>query len=99
MLKHRVIPMLLLRNGGLVKTVKFKDPKYVGDPINAIRIFNDKEVDELMVLDITASKERREPNYSLIEEFARLRNVWQLPECSSYRTCASSNSSGYPSPR
>jgi len=70
MLKHRVIPALLILNGGLVKTLKFKDPKYVGDPINAIRIFNDKEVDELMVLDITASKERREPNYSLIEEFA-----------------------------
>lgn len=70
MLKHRVIPALLLRNGGLVKTLKFKAPKYVGDPINAIRIFNDKEVDELMVLDITASKERREPNYALIEEFA-----------------------------
>ena len=70
MLKHRVIPALLLRNGGLVKTKKFKLPKYVGDPINAIRIFNDKEVDELMVLDITASKERQEPNYALIEEFA-----------------------------
>lgn len=70
MLRHRVIPALLLRNGGLVKTTQFKDPKYVGDPINAIRIFNDKEVDELMVLDITASKEHREPNYSLIEQFA-----------------------------
>lgn len=70
MLKHRVIPCLLLRNGGLVKTVKFSDPKYVGDPINAIRIFNDKEVDELMVLDITASKEKKEPNYALIEQFA-----------------------------
>jgi len=70
MLKHRVIPCLLLRNGGLVKTLKFSDPKYVGDPINAIRIFNDKEVDELMVLDITASKERKEPNYALIEQFA-----------------------------
>lgn len=70
MLKHRVIPCLLLRNGGLVKTLKFANPKYVGDPINAIRIFNDKEVDELMVLDITASKERREPNYALIEQFA-----------------------------
>lgn len=70
MLKHRVIPALLLRNNGLVKTTKFKDPKYVGDPINAIRIFNDKEVDELMVLDITASKENREPNYDLIEQFA-----------------------------
>jgi imidazole glycerol-phosphate synthase subunit HisF len=70
MLKHRVIPCLLLRNGGLVKTLKFAEPKYGGDPINAIRIFNDKEVDELMVLDITASKERREPNYALIEQFA-----------------------------
>ena len=70
MLKRRVIPALLLRNGGLVKTTQFKDPKYVGDPINAIRIFNEKEVDELMVLDITASKEHREPNYALIEQFA-----------------------------
>jgi len=70
MLKHRVIPCLLLHNGGLVKTRKFGNPKYVGDPINAIRIFNDKEVDELMVLDITASRERREPNYALIEQFA-----------------------------
>ena len=70
MLKHRVIPALLLRNGALVKTTQFKDPKYVGDPINVIRIFNEKEVDELMVLDITASKERREPNYTLIEQIA-----------------------------
>jgi len=70
MLKHRVIPCLLLRNGGLVKTMKFKNPIYVGDPINAIRIFNDKEVDELMVLDITASKDQKEPNYKLIEQFA-----------------------------
>jgi cyclase len=60
----------LLRNGGLVKTLKFANPKYVGDPINAIRIFNEKEVDELMVLDITASKERRAPNFALIEQFA-----------------------------
>lgn len=70
MLKHRVIPALLLKNTGLVKTVRFKNPKYVGDPINAIRIFNDKEVDELMVLDILASKERRDPNYELIEQIA-----------------------------
>ncbi|WVN42135.1 AglZ/HisF2 family acetamidino modification protein [beta proteobacterium MWH-UniP1] len=70
MLKHRVIPALLLKSNGLVKTVKFKDPKYVGDPINAIRIFNEKEVDELMVLDINASRENREPNYELIEQFA-----------------------------
>lgn len=70
MLKHRVIPALLLSNRGLVKTRKFSHPKYVGDPINAIRIFNEKEVDELMVLDITASKQAREPDYALIEEFA-----------------------------
>ena len=70
MLKHRVIPALLLRNGGLVKTRRFKDPTYVGDPINAIRIFNEKEVDELMVLDIAASRQKREPDYALIEQFA-----------------------------
>jgi imidazole glycerol-phosphate synthase subunit HisF len=70
MLRNRVIPGLLLRDGGLVKTLRFANPKYVGDPINAIRIFNDKEVDELMVLDITASRERREPDFALIEQFA-----------------------------
>lgn len=70
MLKNRVIPSLLLKNGGLVKTIKFASPKYIGDPINAIKIFNTKEVDELMVLDIDASKDRREPNYALIEQFA-----------------------------
>ena len=70
MLQHRVIPALLLRNNGLVKTTRFKDPKYVGDPINAIRIFNEKEVDELMLLDITASKENRGPNYGMIEQIA-----------------------------
>ncbi|WP_343530403.1 AglZ/HisF2 family acetamidino modification protein [Pedobacter sp.] len=71
MLKHRVIPALLLnQHGGLVKTTKFSNPKYIGDPLNAIRIFNTKEVDELMVLDIEASKLQREPNYALIEQFA-----------------------------
>jgi len=70
MLKHRVIPSLLLTNGRLVKTLKFANPKYVGDPVNAIRIFNDKEVDEIIVLDITASRERREPDYAMIERFA-----------------------------
>jgi cyclase len=65
-----VIPSLLLHDEGLVKTTKFANPKYVGDPINAIRIFNEKEVDELLVLDIDASREGREPNYRLIEEFA-----------------------------
>lgn len=70
MLRTRVIPCLLLHNGGLVKTVHFREPKYVGDPINAVRIFNEKEVDELMVLDILASREKQEPNYALIEQFA-----------------------------
>lgn len=70
MLKHRVIPALLLRDGGLVKTRRFKDAKYIGDPINAIRIFNEKEVDELMVLDIVASKRRQVPDYAMIELFA-----------------------------
>ena len=70
LLKNRVIPCLLLSDGGLIKTCKFASPKYIGDPINAIRIFNEKEVDELMVLDITASREQREPDYDLIEQFA-----------------------------
>lgn len=70
MLRHRVIPCLLLKDGGLVKTRRFADPVYVGDPINAIRIFNDKEVDELMVLDIEASRRGREPDFGLIEQFA-----------------------------
>lgn len=66
----RVIPCLLLRGHGLVKTRKFKDPVYVGDPVNAVRIFSEKEVDELVVLDIDASREGREPNYELIAEIA-----------------------------
>ena len=70
MLKTRVIPVLLLHNKGLVKTIKFKSPKYIGDPINAIKIFNEKEVDELILLDIDASKEKRGPNYKIIEDFA-----------------------------
>jgi imidazole glycerol-phosphate synthase subunit HisF len=66
MLRIRIIPSLLIRNQGLVKTVGFKDPKYVGDPINAIRIFNEKEVDELIVFDTTATVEGRKPNFRLI---------------------------------
>jgi len=69
MLRHRVIPALLLRQGGLVKTRRFKDPVYVGDPTNAIRIFNDKEVDELMVLDIEASRSGSGPDFATIELF------------------------------
>jgi imidazole glycerol-phosphate synthase subunit HisF len=70
MLHIRVIPCLLLHNGGLVKTVKFKDAKYVGDPINAVRIFNEKEVDELAFLDISATPAGREPNFDLVEDIA-----------------------------
>lgn len=70
MYRARVIPCLLVRGNGLVKTRKFKDPVYVGDPVNAIRIFSDKEVDEIVVLDIDASREGREPNYELIAEMA-----------------------------
>jgi cyclase len=68
MLFNRIIPTLLLQDGGLVKTVKFKNPKYVGDPINAVKIFNEKEVDELILLDISATKEGKDPNYKEIEE-------------------------------
>jgi cyclase len=70
MLKHRVIPVLLLRNGGLFKTKRFQNPNYIGDPVNVVRIFNEKDVDELIVLDIAASGEGREPNYKLIEQIA-----------------------------
>ena len=59
MYRPRVIPVLLLRNRGLVKTVKFKNPKYIGDPINAVRIFNDHKADEIVFLDILASQENR----------------------------------------
>jgi len=69
-LKARVIPCLLLRNGGLVKTVKFENPKYIGDPINAVRIFNDKEVDELAFLDISATPTGTQPNFDLIADIA-----------------------------
>jgi len=68
MLRARAIPCLLLHKRHLYKTVKFKNPRYIGDPINAVKIFNEKEVDELMSLDIDASVEKREPDYDLIEE-------------------------------
>lgn len=68
MLKTRVIPCLLLKDAGLVKTQQFKKPKYIGDPINAVKIFNDKEVDELVFLDISATPENRVPNFDLIKD-------------------------------
>lgn len=70
MLKNRVIPCLLLKNDGLIKTRKYSKPSYVGDPINVVRIFNDKEVDEIIILDIDASKNNSGPNFKLIEDIA-----------------------------
>lgn len=78
MLRPRIIPCLLVHKGGLVKTQAFKAPKYVGDPINAVKIFNEKESDELMVLDIDASVNRVEPNYALI---AKLAAECRMPLC------------------
>ena len=78
MLKTRVIPVLLLKNGGLVKTVKFANPTYVGDPINAVKVFNSKNVDELVFLDIVAAKEKRGPNYQMI---AQITNECFMPLC------------------
>jgi len=78
MLRPRLIPCLLVQNGGLVKTVNFANPKYVGDPINAVRIFNEKEVDELVVLDIDATIKRDEPDYQLISHLA---SECRMPLC------------------
>ena len=66
----RIIPCLLLRNNGLVKTVKFRESTYIGDPINTVKIFNEKEVDEIFFLDIDATKLRKEPPYDLIQNIA-----------------------------
>lgn len=70
MQRNRVIPVLTIQNGGLVKSVKFKNHKYVGDPINAVKIFNDKEVDEIVILDISASKKSLKPNIQVVSEIA-----------------------------
>src|SRR5262245_44168724 len=70
MLRPRIIPCLLIRNGGLVKTVEFKEGKYVGDPINAVKIFNEKESDELFVVDIDTTVNGAEPNFRLIGQLA-----------------------------
>lgn len=70
MLRPRIIPCLLISNKGLVKTVGFAEPKYIGEPINAVRIFNEKGVDELVLLDINASVQSGEPNYWMIENLA-----------------------------
>lgn len=78
MLRPRIIPCLLVHEGGLVKTAGFKEPKYIGDPINAVKIFNEKEADELIVLDIDATVAGTEPNYKLI---ANLAAECRMPLC------------------
>jgi cyclase len=70
MQRTRVIPVLTIQNGGLVKSIKFKNHKYVGDPINAVKIFNDKEVDEIVILDISASRKGQSPNFQAVREIA-----------------------------
>lgn len=70
MLRPRIIPCLLLQNEGLVKTQKFSDPKYVGDPLNAVKIFNEKEADELMVIDIDATRLHKNPNIPLLKQLS-----------------------------
>jgi Imidazoleglycerol-phosphate synthase len=77
-LRPRITPCLLVRDGGLVKTVQFKDAKYVGDPINAVKIFNEKESDELVVLDIDATANGVEPDFKMI---ARLAVECRMPLC------------------
>lgn len=78
MLRSRIIPCLLMHKKGLVKTINFKNSKYVGDPINAVKIFNEKEVDELMIIDIDATAENYEPDYDLIKKIA---NESRMPIC------------------
>ncbi len=78
MLKPRIIPCLLVKNKGLVKSVNFKSHKYLGDPINAVRIFNEKQVDELMILDIDATAEKRRPDFKTIEYWA---SQCRMPLC------------------
>ena len=78
MLRSRIIPCLLVHSGGLVKTTRFAEPKYVGDPLNAVRIFNEKQVDELIVVDIDATRLGREPDYDMI---ASLASECRMPLC------------------
>ena len=78
MLRSRIIPVLLVRDKGLVKTTKFSDEKYVGDPLNAVRIFNEKESDELMIVDIDATVKGKEPDYKSIENWA---SECRMPLC------------------
>ncbi|MEN6460584.1 MAG: AglZ/HisF2 family acetamidino modification protein [Syntrophomonas sp.] len=78
MYRSRVIPCLLIQDTGLYKTIRFKNPRYLGDPINTLRLFNDKEADELIILDIQASQEGKEPNF---EYLRRLTGECFMPIC------------------
>jgi cyclase len=69
-MRPRLVPMLLLSEGGLVKTMRFQSPRYIGDPINAVRIFNEKEVDEIAFLDIDAHRTGAGPNFDLLADIA-----------------------------
>ena len=95
MLKPRIIPCLLIRDNGLVKTINFSKEKYIGDPINAVKIFNEKLVDELMVIDIDATIKNQDPNFDLIKKIAAesqmpisytggIKNVGQVKKIISY---------------
>tara|TARA_Y100001968_G_C19202976_1_gene640900 strand:+ start:35 stop:826 length:792 start_codon:yes stop_codon:yes gene_type:complete len=78
MLRSRIIPCLLIHKNGLVKTKQFDKPKYVGDPINAVKIFNEKEVDEIIILDIDKTAKNEKPNFDLIQKLA---NECRMPFC------------------
>ena len=78
MLRPRIIPFLMIHNGGLVKTQSFTNPKYIGDPLNAVKIFNEKQADELIVVDIDATARGREPDFNLI---AKLAKECRMPLC------------------
>ena len=78
MLRPRITPCLLIQNGGLVKTQQFGSPKYIGDPVNAVKIFNEKSVDEIIIIDIDASRLGRTPNFKMIEQLA---NEARMPIC------------------
>ena len=81
MLRPRIIPCLLVHKGGLVKTVGFDKPKYVGDPLNAVRIFNEKGADEVVLLDINASSTRSGPPFELLEEMVQRYDAWLKVLC------------------
>ena len=71
MLRHRIIPCLLISNGDLYKTIKFNERVYIGDPLNTVKIFNEKEADELIILDIDATRNNKEPDFDLISALAK----------------------------